>query len=163
MINVAISGSWPQLRPLSGIMEQLSAQMERDVLEDVANGGNPTWQQRIHPPGQATLDYIPRTLTAWSDAMSASVGWGAGLVYPKVHEMGWEIRRSEAMKGHFWKVWYASNKTDEFAKGMAISNKPTVTIPQRSEVSGFYGRTQEYIELLGEQIMIIHHVPINQG
>ncbi len=161
MIDAIVSGSWPQLRSLSGIMERLSAQMERDVLEDVANGGNPAWQQRIHPPGQATLDYIPRTLTSWSDAVSSSVGWGGGLPYPKVHEMGWEIPRTLRMRKFFWAKWHETR--EDFWKAMAISNKPTVTIPQRSVVSGFYSRKQEYVEFLGEQITIVHQVPINQG
>ena len=163
--NFQISGSLPQLPPPQSVMESLSTLLGEDIIKDVEAGGNPRWQNRIHPPGQATLGYIRRTLqlSSGENFARASFGGGDSSKYAAVHEMGWEILRTQKMKRFFWAKYYESGKADDFWKNMALSKKQFITIPPRPVVSGIFARKEDYARFIGQRLVVTHSVPISKG
>lgn len=163
MLNITLSGSLPQLKPMTDVMQSMALRLGSDIRADIEAGGNPAWPDRVHPPGKANLSYILATLQLSSTAntATASFGGGAAAKYAFVHEMGWMIRRTPQMKKFFWAKFYETS--DEFWKWMAISKNEFITIPQRAVVPGIYSRKDDYAKFIGQQLTITHSVPIAQG
>ncbi len=161
MIKIGISGTLPQIQPMKTVMGSLAMRLGSDIRADVAQGGNPTWPDRVHPPGRAGLGYISSTLQLSSGENFARASFGGGLVFAKVHEMGWMIKRTAKMRKFFWAKWYETK--EEFWKGMALSKNEFINIPQRSVISGIYNRKEDYAKFIGQQITITHSLPIAKG
>jgi len=161
MINIDISGSLPVLPDLSEVMQNFATnRLGPDIRNDVAIGGNPTWPDRVHPPGKANLAYVDRTLQLSSGSNFARASFGNGLPFAMVHEMGTTIHRTPQMRKFFWAKWYETK--DDFWKGMALSKKDIV-IPARPVVSGIYNRKEQYAKQIGHDLTITHSVPIAKG
>lgn len=132
-----------------------------DIRADVAAGGNPTWKDRVHPPGQANLGYIPKTLQLSSGDNFARASFGGGLVFAKVHELGTQIKITAKMRRFF--LYKALETKDPFWFSMLSKKKEYITIPARPVVSGIYNRKEDYAKFIGKEISITHSVPIAKG
>lgn len=118
--------------------ESASVIMYEDVLHNFEIGGNPTWKARKDGSPSflgGTTGSIARELKHSSGEDYAEVS--IHLPYARIHDAGGVThpKVSEEMKAHFWKQWFASKKTDEFARRMALQKldkKLTVKIPRRT-------------------------------
>ena len=153
MLKITLTGTWPQFQPLGNVMQSLSKRIGDDIRNDVAQGGNPAWPDRVHPPGKAQLGYIPRTLqTTWGNNF-ARASFGGGIPYAMIHEFGGIIRHP------------GSDKLQVFQLGDKIifthhTKAHDIPIPQRSALSGVYLRKDDYAKFIGKEITITKQVPI---
>lgn len=135
-----------------------------DIRADVAQGGNPTWPDRVHPPGKANLSYIPQTLQLSSGDNFAMASFGEGLRFAKVHEVGITIKITEKMRRYFLARALSSGGNERaFWFSMTSKKKDSITIPARPAVSGIYNRKEDYAKFIGQQITITHSLPIAKG
>jgi phage gpG-like protein len=154
VLNISVTGTLPEFQLPQSLMEQLSVVLGEDIRNDVASGGNPTWKPRIFGDA-ARLGYITRTLRTSFGENYAQASFG-GNVYARGHELGWARMKTPAMRRAMW----ARLREQGFVWNGVT--KPVLVIPQRSATSGIFARKQKYVDWLGKNITITHHVPIGR-
>ena len=90
------------------------------------------------------------------------IEWSAGgsLPYARVQFLGGtthpgKIKGMAGIKAHFWKVWYASGKTNEMARRIALTKKPYLTVKIRGANPFYLTKSfmQDITKKLGKFVM----------
>ncbi|MBE3140881.1 MAG: hypothetical protein IMZ53_09890 [Thermoplasmata archaeon] len=157
MIDVQISGTLPKFKTGLEIMKVLANVVDTDVRQTVREA--PDWQPRLVPAGQATLDYIVRTIKTefGNDFVQTSWGSGKSSRYAKVHERGMSITKTPAMRRAMWA------KLSALGLKWNGTTRPFLTIPARPVIPSIMAMKDKYAGIVGKELTMTKSVPIFEG
>lgn len=121
----------PQVRTdFSEEFREISEEMERSVLGQLAEGGKPAWQRTRYGAIPRLYDRFANTVGKDFDGASATVSWG-GTPDTFAHQFGADIIQivSNDQRNFFWRRYYETG--DDMWKAMACSATLVIRLPAR--------------------------------